>query len=108
MSSLLRQTEGRGALCGIRILVHSLRISHLLFTDNTILFIHDKPNVVCELLSVLRLYEAASGQKVNLAKVKHVFQFSISRERCRELSQLLGTFKCLTSDRYLGFWWLLG
>lgn len=108
LSSLLRQAEVRRAFCHVKISIHSPQISHLLFTDDTKLFIHEKQNVVRELLSVLYLYEAASGQKVNLRKSSMFFSPGISQERHRELSQLLGTSKCPTYDRYIGFLWSLG
>lgn len=44
-------------------------ISHLLFADVTILFVHDNPNSMRELLRILSVYEAPSGQQVNLSSV---------------------------------------
>lgn len=88
--------------------MHSHIISHLLFAYETILFLQDAPKAIDSLMQVLRSYETASRQQVNLHKSSLYFRPSTSQARRVLITTALGTLKFLAMDRYLCFPRLLG
>ncbi|XP_074299001.1 secreted RxLR effector protein 78-like [Silene latifolia] len=68
LSSLVRRAVENNMLKGLRISSHAPMISHLFFADDSIFFLRAS-ETEAELLSViLRGYEKASGQLINLDK----------------------------------------
>ena len=48
----------------------TLMVSHLLFADDTLVFLRGKKNSVLKVLKFIGVYETCSGQKVNKSKRK--------------------------------------
>ncbi|CAN0830758.1 LINE-1 retrotransposable element ORF2 protein [Linum grandiflorum] len=102
---LTRLIEGhlqRKSLHGIRINRRALEISHLMFADDTILFLRVSPESIQILSTLFQRYEALSGQRINLTKSTVRFSSNVSEELQLAYSELLGTPLAEDSDRYLG------
>lgn len=65
---LCRKAQEEKKLEGIRVATNSPRINHLLFADDTLFFCRTNDKSVSALLSILALYEQASGQRINTEK----------------------------------------
>ena len=65
--------EAEGRIHGLRFGCHDLSVSHFLFTDDSFIFLEVKKEECEALKEVLDLYEAASGQMVNLEKSEACF-----------------------------------
>jgi hypothetical protein len=71
LSQLLRRTEEVGLICGFKAgsaTVSGLSISHLLFTDDTIVFYDADRDQLLHLRMVLACFEAVIGLGVNMGK----------------------------------------
>ena len=68
LSAMLQMKERLGNLKGISICRRAQKISHLFFTDDSIIFYQVKIDKCKRIWDVLQDYEAAPGQKVNKGK----------------------------------------
>jgi hypothetical protein len=81
-------------------------ISHIFFADDSLLFC--KANFVERLLRIFGIYEAASGQKLNLQKTFIFFNRNTSHAKRQEILRLSGLQKAQRYDTYLGLPSLVG
>ncbi|XP_039039106.1 uncharacterized protein LOC120176866 [Hibiscus syriacus] len=78
------------------------KISHLLYADNSLLFVKNSMEEVCKVKSILNQYEKASGQKVNFEKSSIYFSPNTpAADRMRFLSEL-GVVEASDPGNYLG------
>jgi len=68
LSSLLARAEQEGKITGVPISAGGVRLTHLLFADDSLLFCRANFNEWGYLLKVLEMYESTSGQKLNADK----------------------------------------
>lgn len=68
LSSLINNAEAKNKPHGLKVNLRSLSISHLLFADDSLIFLRANKEEGTALKNILQLYEAASGQKVNFQK----------------------------------------
>ena len=83
LSSLLRKAIETRHLKGLTSCQGGVRISHFLFTDDSLLFSKAKMDEFHRLMDVLTQYEKASGQVINRQKTALFF----SRNPCREVQE---------------------
>jgi hypothetical protein len=90
LSSLLFQAERKGVISGVPTSPKGPRISHLFFSDDSMIFC--KANLVewRRVLRIFGIYEAGCGQKVNLMKTSIFFSRNTSKERRDEILKLSG------------------
>jgi hypothetical protein len=69
----LDKAEETGALPGIRICHNAPRINHLLFADDSFVFMKASSESARSLQSILYLYEGCSGQTINYDKSSAMF-----------------------------------
>lgn len=108
LSSLIEKAEREGSIHGCKICRGAPLITHLLFADDCLLFFR-ATNSECETItSILRSYEAASGQAINYSKSGVFFSKNVSNDLKTSLSEILGVANPLNTGRYLGLPSLIG
>lgn len=68
LSGLCKKAQLRGDVVGVKVARNFPAINHLLFADDSMFFSRTDPRSCLALISVLRQYEEASGQFINLDK----------------------------------------
>ena len=102
LSALIQDAERRKAIHGVRIGRRVENISHLLFADDSLLFTRATEEEVECVLDLLSIYEAASGQKLNMEKSVVSFSRNIEPDKKILLLEKLN-FKAVDDhDSYLG------
>ena len=81
---------------------HDFSISHLLFADDNFIFLEAKKEECKALKEVLDLYEAASGQMVNLEKFEACFGKDVEVSRKGYLADFLKIKVVECYEKYLG------
>lgn len=84
-------------------LILIVQLSHIyFFANDSLLFFkvsHEECKRVCE---VLRVYEEASSQKINLDKFEYMISRNISDNTGSEINKILGVKKVKSFGNYLG------
>ena len=102
LSSLIRNAADTNKLKGIHSCRGGVRISHLLFADDSLLFCEAKLSETRQLMDILALYEAASSQAINRQKTTLFFSPNTSRREREEIQNLLGAQVMNNCEKYLG------
>ena len=68
-SNLLRKAEARDEIKGLRISRQGTIITHLFFADDSLIFCKASMQQAKEIMKILKTYEEASGQLINLDKL---------------------------------------
>lgn len=101
-SSLLKSYGGGGYVDrGIRVSYKSPWVSHLLFTDDSLIFISSKTQSVVRLNEILNIYAALSGQCVNQDKSAIYFNTNTPQPVRLALKQCLDIHVDAFTERYL-------
>ncbi|XP_008227636.1 PREDICTED: uncharacterized protein LOC103327128 [Prunus mume] len=100
--ALLQQPERDSRLHGVSIALSAPSINHLFFADDSLLFCNAGTTEALELKRIFGVYEAASGQKVNLGKSALCFSPSTPRVLQDDIRQLLNVTLVPCHERYLG------
>jgi hypothetical protein len=80
LTSMLNHSTGMGKFLGVPISRGGTRISHLLFADDSLLFMRASSRYWQHVTEILDIYERASGQKVNLEKTSLFFSRNTREE----------------------------
>ncbi|KAL5541901.1 hypothetical protein UlMin_009611 [Ulmus minor] len=102
LSSLLHHYEQAGRIQGLKCGLRGPTISHLLFADDSLLFLEAKTSACLAMKEVLNLYEAASGQAVNLLKSAVCFGPKLPEGEAASMAGLLGIPRVRCHEKYLG------
>ena len=78
------------------------RISHLFIADDSILFTRANDSDCASLLEILKVYEKASGQMVNLEKSCITFSPNTNKHNKRQILAQFGIDSSKAHDKYLG------
>ncbi|CAJ2636477.1 unnamed protein product [Trifolium pratense] len=108
LSALIRQTENIGDLHGIKVCRRAPIISHLLFADDCFLFFKATVNEAIVLKNILSVYEAASGQAINLQKSEFYCSRNVHADLREEIAHQLGVTQVLGTGKYLGLPSMIG
>lgn len=101
-SGLCRRAELDGSLQGVRVARGSPRVNHLLFADDTMMFCNSSATSCHSLIQILKDYEKASGQKVNISKSSITFSIKTPQEIKTIAKDILGIQKEGGVGKYLG------
>ncbi|GAA0170367.1 hypothetical protein LIER_40942 [Lithospermum erythrorhizon] len=102
LTCMLRDTEERRALTGIKIARDCPSINHILFVDDTLVFCKATVEEGKEIKWILEDYEVALGQKVNMGKCSINFEPRTSPEVRVQVLQVLGMREVSDQGKYLG------
>lgn len=99
---LCRVAQEKGDLPGITITKQSLRFNHLLFADDTIFFCKTNRKSVKALKNILKLYQEASGQKINCQKSAITFSSKAPQDIKDKVQRELNIPKERGLGKYMG------
>ncbi|GAU30590.1 hypothetical protein TSUD_392810 [Trifolium subterraneum] len=102
LTSLIKKAVESGDLHGVKICRGAPSVSHLLFADDCFLFCRSNLDETRKLMEILKTYEEASGQEINLSKSDVFFSRNISRAAQEDLSNMMGVRHVLGTGTYLG------
>ncbi|OMO64558.1 hypothetical protein CCACVL1_21676 [Corchorus capsularis] len=115
LSYLLNSADAQGIVQGVAVCRAAPRVAHLLFANDSLLFANDsllfaRANILeaDNIMELLRQYEVASGQCVNIDKSTIYFSNDTDMARREVIKQRLGVSRMLAGDRYLGLPILIG
>ncbi|GAA0152536.1 hypothetical protein LIER_10991 [Lithospermum erythrorhizon] len=99
---MLKATEGRKVLTKIKVGSNSPQINHILFADDTMLFCKASVSESTGVMQILRDYERASGQKVNVNKCSVIFEARTPEGLRQRIQQVMGMREVKDQGKYLG------
>ncbi|GLT59334.1 hypothetical protein SLA2020_321590 [Shorea laevis] len=103
LTAMIQEAERHKLLHGVRICRQAPRISHLLFADDSLLFLRATETEAKNLLNILKDYEQVSGQVVNMQKSFVTFSSNVQQATRSRILQLLGMTETEQAGQYLGF-----
>ncbi|GLT63291.1 hypothetical protein SLA2020_358650 [Shorea laevis] len=103
LTAMIRDAEQRRLLHGVRICRQAPIISHLFFADDSLLFLRATSTEARNLMNILKAYELASGQLINLQKSAVSFTRNAQPQIRECVSNILGMVEVEHQGRYLGF-----
>jgi len=102
LSGLCRKAQQNDALSGLRVSKGSPRVNHLLFADDTMFFCRSDPKSCKTLLRILKKYEEASSQMINISKSAITFSRKTPDHVKTEAQQILQIQLTGGLGKYLG------
>ena len=107
-SGLISKAATAQQIHGAKICNGAPRVSHLFFADDSILFAKATVRECSVISDIIRKYERASGQSVNLDKTNVVFSKCVANNRRQEIVDTLGVKEVEKHDKYLGLPTIIG
>ncbi|KAL0308894.1 UNVERIFIED_CONTAM: putative mitochondrial protein [Sesamum radiatum] len=101
-SSLLQVAEREGRLQGVSICRAAPSISHLLFTDDTLIFCRASTKSTRAVLDVLEVYRWVSGQEINFSKSSVAFSRNMGEDVSSYVVKALTVRRENKMELYLG------
>ncbi|XP_023911364.1 uncharacterized protein LOC112022977 [Quercus suber] len=108
LSALIKKSVEEGVLEGISICRRGPKLSHLFFTDDSLIFCKATLSDCDSLQWIFQVYEKASGQQLNHAKTSLFFNTYTSREIQEEIKIRFGAQVIKQHEKYLGLPSLVG
>lgn len=108
LQSLIHQVEVDGNIQGVAICRNDPHVSHLFFTDDSVLFCCASMEKCQKMLDILEVYERGSRQKINREKTNIFFSSNTSQPIQSCIQQLLGVPTIRQYEKYLGLPSLVG
>ncbi|KAL4297881.1 hypothetical protein GQ457_12G014130 [Hibiscus cannabinus] len=103
LSAALTAAQRKGRLPGVRASKHGPPVNHLLFADDSLVFLRNDMSEVHYLKDILSTYSAVSGQKVNFSKSTAYFSPRTPPEYWVTFTRPLVSRRSLTLVFTLGF-----
>jgi len=102
LSRLLKRVVERTYIRGFSLCYNAPVISHLLFTDDTMIFCKACVGQAQSLKDILQMYESVAGQTVNYVKTEVIFSNGVPIERRSQIALCLDIREVLSYEKYLG------
>ncbi|XP_019158562.1 PREDICTED: uncharacterized protein LOC109155332 [Ipomoea nil] len=107
-SAMIRDYESRGKIHGFTVARNAPPISHLFFADDSFIFFKASVEEATNLKQLLKYYEKASGQSINLTKSSLAFSKNTPNPVRDQLSNILGIHHSGNNGNYLGLPMIIG
>jgi hypothetical protein len=102
LSSLLSRASQDGQILGVPISARGVKLSHLFFADDSLLFCRVNFNEWGAVLNILQRYELASGQKLNSEKTSIYYSRNTRRAFKEFIQDSTGIHVSASYEKYLG------
>lgn len=102
LTSLIHEYEGKGLIQGIKVARTALPISHMFFADDCYIFCKAGVEQAHHVLTMLQLFEKASGQQINVDKSTVQFSRNVCSSLKADLRQQLRFTEAGENNMYLG------
>ncbi|XP_052484776.1 uncharacterized protein LOC105795648 [Gossypium raimondii] len=100
--------ESSGAIKGARVMRGPLRVTHLLFSDDSLIFGDATAMKALNVLKVLQSYAKCSGQLVNFEKSRVFFSSNVDMRNQLDVERILGVHHADNWEKYLGLPCMVG
>ena len=107
-SYLISNAARNQKISGVSICRGSPKITHLFFADDSLLFYKANSQEYQNLIDIIQLYEAASGQKINANKSSVNFSNNTLDDIRCEVLNMLGPMQDTQHKKYLGLPSIIG
>ena len=104
----MSQVEHDGSIRGVPSLKKGPRVNHPFFADNSLLFCRANLRQWNQMVGILQLYEAASGQKLNSNKTAIFFSRNTPVQEKEAILRLAAITESQRYDSYLGLLAVVG
>lgn len=108
ISALIKSTINRGQMGGISICRGGPKLSHLFFDDDSLIFYKATPEECTALQRILKVYECASEQQLNMTKTSLFFSSSTPGGVQEEIRFRFSAQVIKQHEKYLGLPSLIG
>jgi hypothetical protein len=108
LTALIKQSVSQGDLHSVKICRGAPSVSHLLFADECFLLCRSNLDETSRLMHILKTYEEASGQEINMSKSEVFFSRNLSLAAQEDLSRIMGVRHVLGTGNYLGLPSMIG
>ncbi|PNX97372.1 ribonuclease H, partial [Trifolium pratense] len=108
LTTLIKNSVIKGDLHGVKVCRGAPPVSHLLFADDCFLFCRSNLSETNHLMQILRTYENATGQEINMTKSEVFFSRNLSKAAQEDLSNIMGVRHVLCTGNYLGLPSMIG
>lgn len=101
-SRLISNAASENTIHGVHVCKEAPRVSHLFFADDDILFVRANLDECSKVDDIIKTYERASVQKVNLCKIEVAFSKCMDSTRMISIVETLGVREVEKHEKYLG------
>lgn len=108
LSTLIRKSLEIGLLSGVAACLRGPKISHLFFSDDSLIFCKATVEECTTLEEILEIYECSSGQQLNQEKTSLFFRQSTPHEIKEGIESRFGADTIRQHETYLGLPFLVG
>lgn len=108
LSALIRRYESRGWLHGCKVAQGAPSVTHMLFADDSYLYCRATPDEANHVRELLKKFERASGQQVNLQKSSIFFSTNTDAPTKMHVMNLLQMLEADRNSLYLGLPSMMG
>ncbi|XP_042939497.1 uncharacterized mitochondrial protein AtMg01250-like [Carya illinoinensis] len=102
LSTLINKAERRGELKGVAVAKGGIRVTHLLFADDCLVFGQASWQEWLMIKDLLHIYERASGQCLNRQETSLFFSSNTKEDIRRRIREDVGVGIQSSCERYLG------
>ena len=102
LNGLIKRAKNNGDIHRFYLCKRGPKLTHLLFTDDSLLFCRAIMEECGKVLEILNMYEEASGQKVNRSKTALFFSKCTPTETKHNIKVALGVPEIMQYERNLG------
>lgn len=102
LSALIKNYESRGIIKGIKVARGAPTVSHMFFADDSYIYCCANKEEAGHVMNMLKTFEAASGQKINVDKSSVFFSRNVEINTKEGVLEILGFHEADENTQYLG------